>query len=124
MADKHYCRSCDEFFLTCGCETADINDNEHVAAHRVYLWTATGVVAIPDFDTFQLEPKPARQGTRITWDEKGHRLVDGKPGDEYAGLSEEQRIALGFRPRTLRGWAFWLRYWSPPALWWLRLKGR
>ena len=35
-------------------------------------------------------------------------------------MTEEQRIALGFRPRTLRGWLFWLRYWSPPALWWLR----
>jgi len=33
-------------------------------------------------------------------------------------LTEEQRIVLGFRPRTLRGWWFWLRYWSPPALWW------
>lgn len=31
-------------------------------------------------------------------------------------VTEQQRIALGFRPRTLRGWWFWLRYWSPPAL--------
>jgi len=28
-------------------------------------------------------------------------------------MKEYQRIALGFRPRTLRGWWFWLRYWSP-----------
>lgn len=30
-------------------------------------------------------------------------------------LSERQRIVLGFRPRTMRGWWFWLRYWSPLA---------
>lgn len=35
-------------------------------------------------------------------------------------LTEEQRIALGLRPKTLAGWLFWLRHWSPPALWWLR----
>jgi hypothetical protein len=34
-------------------------------------------------------------------------------------MNEEQRIALGLRPRTLRGFWFWVRYWSPPALaWW------
>jgi hypothetical protein len=33
-------------------------------------------------------------------------------------MTEEQRIALGFRPRTIAGWWFWLRYWSPPAMWW------
>jgi hypothetical protein len=33
-------------------------------------------------------------------------------------MTEEQRIALGGRPRTLAGWWFWLRYWSPLALWW------
>jgi hypothetical protein len=33
-------------------------------------------------------------------------------------ISEEQRIALGFRPRTLRGWWFWFRYWSATAFWW------
>jgi hypothetical protein len=32
-------------------------------------------------------------------------------------LTERQLIALGFRPRTLAGWLFWLRYWSPPGLW-------
>jgi hypothetical protein len=37
-------------------------------------------------------------------------------------ISDEQRIALGFWPRTLHGWLFWCRYWSPPALWWLKLK--
>ena len=36
--------------------------------------------------------------------------------------TEEQRIALGLCPKTLRGWLFWVRYWSPPAFWWLRLK--
>lgn len=30
-------------------------------------------------------------------------------------LTEQQRIALGFRPRTLSGWWFWLRFWSPLA---------
>ena len=39
-------------------------------------------------------------------------------------MTEEQRIALGFRPRTVAGWVFWARYWSPPALawvkWWVR----
>lgn len=39
-------------------------------------------------------------------------------------ISEEQRIALGFRPRTLAGWWFWLRYWSPMAFWWAVLRGR
>lgn len=38
-------------------------------------------------------------------------------------LTEEQRVALGFRPRTLHGYWFWLRYWSPPARWWLRRRG-
>jgi hypothetical protein len=28
-------------------------------------------------------------------------------------MKEQQRIALGLRPRTLSGWWFWLRYWSP-----------
>lgn len=35
-------------------------------------------------------------------------------------VTEEQRIALGLRPRTIRGWWFWLRYWSPLAEWWRR----
>ena len=36
---------------------------------------------------------------------------------EYADLPEHQRIAFGYRPRTLKGWAFWLRHWSPPVCW-------
>jgi hypothetical protein len=39
-------------------------------------------------------------------------------------LTEEQRVVLGYRPRTLRGWWFWLKYWSPPAIWLVRLRGR
>lgn len=40
-------------------------------------------------------------------------------------ITERQLIALGFRPRTLRGWLFWLCYWSPIAeawhtRWWTR----
>lgn len=30
-------------------------------------------------------------------------------------ITESQRIALGFRRRTLGGWLFWLRYWFPLA---------
>lgn len=37
---------------------------------------------------------------------------------------EKQQIALGFRPRTVRGWWFWLRYWSPPAIWRQWWRGR
>lgn len=36
---------------------------------------------------------------------------------------EEGRIALGLRPRTLAGFWFWLRYWSPLAALWRRLRG-
>jgi hypothetical protein len=32
-------------------------------------------------------------------------------------MTEKQRIALGLRPHTWRGWLFWLRYWSPLAEW-------
>ena len=32
-------------------------------------------------------------------------------------ITEEQMIVLGFRPRTVKGWWFWLRYWSLPAIW-------
>lgn len=39
-------------------------------------------------------------------------------------LTDKHAVALGYWPRTLRGWIFWCRYWSPPAIWWLRLKGR
>ena len=35
-------------------------------------------------------------------------------------ITEEQRIALGFWPRTLRGWWFWFLYWSPAARLWRR----
>ena len=44
---RHYCRSCDEFFLTCACAAAE--DSTHVT-HRVYLWTPHGVIAAPNFD--------------------------------------------------------------------------
>lgn len=37
-------------------------------------------------------------------------------------VTDEQRIALGFRPRTLSGWWFWLRYWSPVSLYWIRIR--
>lgn len=30
---------------------------------------------------------------------------------------EQQRIALGLRPKTRRGWMFWLRHWSPFRKW-------
>lgn len=30
--------------------------------------------------------------------------------------TEYQRIALGFSPRTVSGWWFWLLHWSPLAL--------
>lgn len=39
-------------------------------------------------------------------------------------MTEQQRIALGLQPRTLAGWWFYLRYWSPVALWWLRWRRR
>lgn len=32
-------------------------------------------------------------------------------------MNEQQRIALGFRPRTLRGWWFWLCQWSLLSKW-------
>jgi hypothetical protein len=46
-----------------------------------------------------------------------------KPPPELARTRDGERacIALGFRPVTWAGWGFWLRYWSPPAIWWLRL---
>jgi hypothetical protein len=31
---------------------------------------------------------------------------------------DEMDVSFGLRPRTLRGFLFWLRYWSPPARWW------
>jgi hypothetical protein len=48
---RHYCRTCDEFFTTCGCG-AQPEADQHVNAHRVYLWTLAGVIAVPDFDVF------------------------------------------------------------------------
>jgi hypothetical protein len=38
-------------------------------------------------------------------------------------MTEYQRIALGLRPRTLRGWWFWLRHFSPIAAGWYRWRG-
>jgi hypothetical protein len=35
-------------------------------------------------------------------------------------MTEEQRIAVGLRPRTVAGWWFWLRHWSPLAQWFKR----
>jgi hypothetical protein len=37
---------------------------------------------------------------------------------------DEEQIALGMRPRTLAGWWFWLRYWSPLGLWLLARQRR
>jgi len=31
------------------------------------------------------------------------------------GMGEQKQIALGLWPRTIRGWWFWLQYWSPIA---------
>ena len=46
---RHYCRSCDEFFQSCRC--TDPAENTHVPlGHRLYLWTAERILAIPDFD--------------------------------------------------------------------------
>ena len=45
---RHYCRSCDEFYETCGCSDEKVNATH--GDHRIYLWTPTGVVAIPNFD--------------------------------------------------------------------------
>lgn len=53
MRIKHYCRSCDVFWIECECT----DGAEHIT-HRVYLWTPTGIIAIPDFDNFPFEGKP------------------------------------------------------------------
>lgn len=37
-------------------------------------------------------------------------------------ISDEQRVALGLPPSTLKGWWYWLRYWSPAAFWWTRVR--
>lgn len=39
-------------------------------------------------------------------------------------FTERERIALGLRPRTMDGWWFWLRYWSPFARLFRYLKRR
>jgi hypothetical protein len=45
---RHYCRSCEAFFVLCACQLQD----EHLE-HRVYLWNPVhGVMAIPDTDLF------------------------------------------------------------------------
>ena len=36
---------------------------------------------------------------------------------EHRPLTEYERIAFGLRPRTVKGWIFWLRHWSPLASW-------
>jgi len=47
---RHYCRSCDEFFVTCNCEVDRIAVTIEHARHRIYLWTPNGILALPDFD--------------------------------------------------------------------------
>jgi len=52
---RHYCRTCDVFFVTCGCfegRESVLGQGAVHGDHRVYLWTPTGVIAVPDFDTF------------------------------------------------------------------------
>jgi hypothetical protein len=51
---RHYCRSCDTFFYSCACETTGETDQwrDHLG-HRVYLWTPSGIRAIPDFDSLR-----------------------------------------------------------------------
>src|SRR5262245_7508054 len=44
---RNYCRTCDEFFVVCGCTPPPQPDH---LEHRVYLWTPDGVIAVPDFD--------------------------------------------------------------------------
>ena len=36
-------------------------------------------------------------------------------------ITDEQRITLGFWPRTLHGWWFWFWYWSPVARLWRQM---
>lgn len=45
MVARNYCRTCDEFFEMCECPRPAPH-----ASHRLYLWTSSGIVAIPDFD--------------------------------------------------------------------------
>ena len=39
------------------------------------------------------------------------------PPRVHLTTDEQRRIVLGFRPRTLKGWVYWLRTWSPLARW-------
>jgi hypothetical protein len=39
-------------------------------------------------------------------------------------ITDAQRVALGERPQTWAGWVFWLRHWSPPAIWWVTWRRR
>jgi len=32
--------------------------------------------------------------------------------------TEKQLIALGYKPKTWRGWWFWLRFWRPKTTVW------
>lgn len=44
---QHYCRSCDEFFITCHCAQTLLQHTDH----RVYIWTRDrGILALPNFD--------------------------------------------------------------------------
>ena len=57
-----------------------------------------------------------REGEEMTREEIEQERRIAKLADMLA--DEQGRIALGLRPRTMRGWIFWLRYWSPVGLWW------
>jgi hypothetical protein len=50
---RHYCRSCDAFFLTCvHLWLRAPDDLPHISdGHRVYVWMGPGeITAVPDFD--------------------------------------------------------------------------
>lgn len=47
---RHYCRSCDAFFVTCGCQVEREAMLDAHARHRIYLWTPYRILALPDFD--------------------------------------------------------------------------
>lgn len=42
---RNYCRSCDEFYLSCGCQLSTGHEG-----HRLYVWLNGQVIAEPDFD--------------------------------------------------------------------------
>jgi len=52
---RHYCRTCDAFFFTCACFRSIDDAAVHLRDHRVYMWTVSGILAIPDFDNFPFE---------------------------------------------------------------------